>query len=214
MRALLALCTLLVLNAPVFAQAPAGTSPGKPWHWGFTASVAPWQAGDMFRSLYEAKTLDFSGNEFRFGVTRGSTRRGEWALTYVRKTIAEGSTFVTAVDRRYELGPRVVVKGFMAEQFAPVATMRRAQIGFVLAAGVGQVTGKATQTPAGVESDVRDVLTIFARPQPYHPLGRFEVAAAFAAAPGVKLRLSGGFDWPGSTRLSLTAMYFFGDKFQ
>jgi len=55
------------------------------------------------------------------------------------------------------------------------------------------------------------VLRVFARPRQFQPLARAELAAAVATAPGLKLRFSGGFDWPGSTRLSVTAMYFFGD---
>ena len=213
-RASLLSILILGLAAPAASQTAASVAPARAWHWGISASVAPWRAGDRFKSLYQAQTLDFSGNEFRFGVTRGSTRRGEWAITYIRKTIAEGSTFVTAVGKRYQLGPRVVLKGVMAEQFAPIGTIaHRAQIGIVLAAGAGQVVGKATLSPDGEESNLRDVLTIFARPQPYHPLGRAELAVALAAAPGVKLRFSGGFDWPGSTRLSVTAMYFFGEGF-
>jgi hypothetical protein len=196
---------------PAAAQPAAYAPPARSWHWGVTASVAPWRAGDMFKSLYEAQTLDFAGNEIRAGITRGSTRRGEWAITYVRKTITEGSTFVTAIGHRYQLGPRVVLSGVMAEQFAPLATIRRTQIGVVLAAGAGRVEGKATLSSTGEESNVRDVLTIFARPQPYHPLGRCELAVAVATAPGMKMRFSGGFDWPGSTRLSVTAMYFFND---
>ena len=37
-------------------------------------------------------------------------------------------------------------------------------------------------------------------------------ARATPFRPGVKIRFSGGFDWPRSMRLSVTAMYFFGDR--
>jgi hypothetical protein len=208
---LLALSGVLAVAVPAAAQDLATPRPApRAWHWGVTASMAPWQDGDRFKILYEAQGLDFSGNEFRIGIARGGPRRGDWAITYVRKTIAEGSTFVTAIGHRYRLGPQAVVKGFMAEQFAPIATIAgRTQIGIVLAAGAGQVTGTATLASNGAENNLRDVLTIFARPQPFHPLGRAEIAAAVMAAPGVKVRFSGGFDWPGSTRLSVTGMYFF-----
>jgi hypothetical protein len=201
----------LALASPAAAQSFQPAKPVLPWHWGITAAMAPWQADDHFKGLYLAQKLDFAGNELRVGVTRGSRRRGEWALTYVRKSITEGSSFVTAMGREYRVGPQVRIHGFMAEQFAPLATIgEHAQIGLVLAGGIGHVSGSATHAVDGAQ-DLRKVLTIFAKPHAIHPLGRLELAAAVSSVPGVMIRFSGGFDWPGQTKLSVTAMYFFGD---
>jgi hypothetical protein len=176
------------------------------------ASFAPWTADDRFKVLYDARKLDFSGSELRFGVTRGSTRRGEFAFLFVRKRIDEGSTLVDFKHRPFTIGPEVYVTGLMAEQFAPFGTIaRRVQIGLVMAAGAGQVSGRATSVADNTPIEAQQVLRVFAQPRKFQPLARAELAVAVVAAPGAKLRFSGGFDWPGSTRLSVTGMYFFGE---
>src|SRR5881394_3500082 len=98
-------CLLVLATAtPAAAQSFQPAKPALPWHWGVTASIASWHADDHFKALYLAQQLDFSGSETRIGITRGSTRRGEWAVTYVKKTVAEGSSFTTAIGHHYRLG--------------------------------------------------------------------------------------------------------------
>jgi hypothetical protein len=176
------------------------------------ASFAPWSADDRFRVLYDARQLDFSGTDVRVGITRGGTLRGEFAFLYVRKRIDEGSSLVDFRHRRFAIGPEVYVTGLMAEQFAPFGTIaRRVQVGLVMAAGAGLVSGTATRTTDQAAVEAQQVLRVFAQPRQFQPLARAELAIAVAVAPGAKLRISGGFDWPGQTQLGVTAMYFFGE---
>jgi hypothetical protein len=196
------------------ASALAQTRPAAPasLHWGLIASFTPWTANDRFRALYDAQTLNFTGDEVRVGIARGSTRRGEFAFLYVRKHFAEGGTLTDINHVPFALGPDVYVTGLMAEQFAPFGTIAgHVQIGLIMAAGAGKVRGTALRVSDGTEVDADRVLRVFARPREFQPLARAELALGVAAAPGLKLRFSGGFDWPGSTRLGVTAMYFFGD---
>jgi hypothetical protein len=162
------------------------------------ASFAPWSADDRFRVLYDARQLDFSGTDVRVGITRGGTLRGEFAFLYVRKRIDEGSSLVDFRHRRFAIGP-----------FGTIA--RRVQVGLVMAAGAGLVSGTATRTTDQAAVEAQQVLRVFAQPRQFQPLARAELAIAVAVAPGAKLRISGGFDWPGQTQLGVTAMYFFGD---
>lgn len=200
---------LFLLSAPAFAQRPA---PAR-LRWGVIASFAPWTADNRFRGLYDAKALDFAGDEVRVGITRGSTRRGEFAFLYVRKRINEGSTLTDINHRQFVIGREVHVTGLMAEQFVPFGTIaRRVQIGMIMAAGAGKASGTAVRLADNASVDAHRVLRVFAQPREFQPLARAELALAVAPAPGTKLRFSGGFDWPGSTRLSVSAMYFFGDR--
>ena len=198
------------LVAAAFAS-PAFAQDSK--HWGVTASLAPWSADKRFSGLYFAKDLDFSGKSERYGVTRGSARGNEWALVFIRRTINEGGTILGNDGRAFEVGPNVKLTGFMAEQFGSFGTIaRRVQIGVVVAAGVARAEGVMVRVPSGVEYEAREVLTLFAREVGFQLLLRGELAVAVAVAPGLKLRFSGGFDWPGTTVVGVTAMYFFGDK--
>jgi hypothetical protein len=183
-----------------------------PLRWGLTASFAPWTADNRFKGLYDARTLDVSGDELRVGLTRGGTTRGEFSFLFVRKRIDEGGTLVDIRSRSFAIGPEVYVTGLMAEQFAPFGTIaRRVQVGLVMAAGAGNASGTAVSLADNASVDAGQVLRVFAQPRRFQPLARAELAVAVAAAPGVKLRFSGGFNWPGRTQLGVSAMYFFGE---
>ena len=210
-RPLLILFAIAALPSAAAAQFVANPPPPSP-HWGIAASIAPWQAGDQFKALYDARALDLSGADFRIGVTRGRTLGNEWALLYVRRRIAEGGT----LNRRgaiFELRPDVRVTAFMAERYAAFGTIaNRAQIGIVLGGGIGRAEGMVRQVAGGPDLAAADVLTLFAQEVKFQLMLRAELAAAFKLAPGTKLRISGGFAWPGTTVVTITGMYFFGDR--
>lgn len=209
----------LACASPALAQVPQSVRKSAELHWGVMASFAPWTANDKFKVLYDARSLDFTGTEVRMGVTRGGATRGEFAFLYVRKRINEGSTLTDTERRHFAIGPDTYVTGMMAEQFAPFTTIkRRVQIGAVLAAGAGVAAGTAyalkegTTGKTGETMEAQHVLRVFAQPRRFQPLARAELAVAVNAAPGMKIRFSGGFNWPGKTEFGVTAMYFFGDK--
>jgi hypothetical protein len=204
----------LSIASPLFAQIPQGfKNPKGDLHWGLMASFAPWTANDRFKVLYDARKLDFSGKEVRVGVTKGGALRGEFAFLYVRKRIDEGSTLQDIRRRDFAIGPNTYVTGLMAEQFAPFGSIkRRVQIGMVIAAGAGFASGTAYGLTEGTTLEAKQVLRVFAKPRRFQPLARAELAVAVNAAPGMKIRFSGGFNWPGSSQFGVTAMYFFGDK--
>jgi hypothetical protein len=157
-----------------------------------------------------------SGTSLRVGVTRGHTLGNEWSVTYVRRTIADGATLVDLYGVKYQFQPGVRLTGFMAEQYGAITTIaNRAQIGVVVGAGLARAEGTAVPTVSGVVLSPRqaqEVLTLFARQVDFQLLLRGELAAAFRLAPGMKLRLGAGFDWPGTTVVSVTLLYFIGER--
>ena len=208
-RSLLILLAIAMgIATPAFAQ-----NPPQGRHWGVTASVAPWRAGTRSSGLYFAKDLDFTGGSRRIGITKGSARGNEWALVYIRRTINEGGTIVDNGGRKFEVGPNVKLTGFMAEQFGSFGTIaRRVQIGVVVAGGLARAEGVLRAVPSGAEHEASQMLTLFAREVDFQLLLRGELAVAVIVAPGMKIRFSGGFDWPGTSVVGVTAMYFFGDR--
>jgi hypothetical protein len=111
------------------------------------------------------------------------------------------------------IGPNTYVTGLMAEQFAPFTTIkRRVQIGMVIAAGAGFASGTAIGLAEGNTLEAKEVLRVFAKPRRFQPLARAELAVAVNTVPGMKVRFSGGFNWPGQSQFAVTAMYFFGDR--
>jgi len=211
------LCVFLAMAgfpAGAAAQfAPQAPPPSSDRHWGIIGSIAPWQAGDRFKALYDARTLDLSGQDLRIGVTRGSTLGNEFALLFVRRRIDEDTTLGIFGGETYVFRPGVRLTGFMAEAYGALVTIgNRAQIGGLVAGGVARAEGFARRTSGLPDAPAADVLTLFARTVPAQLLLRGELAVAFRLAPGAKLRFSGGFDWPGTTVVGVTMMYFFGDR--
>jgi hypothetical protein len=208
MRCTSRLLVLLILSAlPASAAAQSRDK-----YWGIAGTVAPWRAGDEFKGLYDAQGLDMSGNDLRVGVTRGSTLGSEWAILYLRRRIAEGGTIVGRHET-YEFRQDVRLTGVMAEAYGAFVTIAdRAQIGGVAAAGLARAEGMVRRVSGAPDVEARKALTLFASEVRAQLLLRAELAAAFKLAPGAKVRVSGGFAWPGTTVVTVTAMYFFGER--
>ena len=122
--------------------------------------------------------------------------------------------------------------GLQFHRFFPFGTIaRRVQIGAVVSGGFGRVRGQAEQTqehlqitvnPAtGVtavgtasESEIIEAREIFDHlpVAEYLPMGGVEGAVAILIAPGVKVRLSAGANFPGFHRLAISAQYLFGSR--
>lgn len=209
LRTLSFLClALLGIGSTASAQ-----EPGEPEHWGVQIAVAPWHAGEKFRGLMDAKDLDLTGRSVRVGLTRGQMRGDEWGVTFVRRSITEGSRLVDYIGRSYSFDDSVRMTGVMGEQFKSFGTIAdRVQIGALIGGGLARVEGLVWPTAGGEPRAAREVLTMFAHETHFQLLARAEIGVAALVAPGVKVRVSGGFDWPGTTVVTITGLYFFGGR--
>jgi hypothetical protein len=112
------------------------------------------------------------------------------------------------------------VTGVEYQSFRPFTTIKnRAQIGLTWGAGVGKVEGtaKGLQFSAdGTTPDARPTKDIFpvvvGYPLPVTPIVRAELSAAVLVAPRLKVRASGGFNFPGYELFNLSVVYFFGPR--
>jgi hypothetical protein len=120
----------------------------------------------------------------------------------------------------------VTLTGFMVHKYVSFYTIkRRVQIGLNFAGGMGSYSGTATKTewssdfqfvPPNIQRIVErqpttetvDAKTLFISERV--PLGKLELAVAGIVAPGLKVRVGYGLDFPGYPVFSLSGIYLFG----
>ncbi len=213
-----ALAGLLSALALVILPGDAGAQ-GRDSHWGVSFGLTPrWTAtgssmpvGILWDNVDE---IDLSGSELRVGIIRGSELGGDWGISFVRRTFRDGSVldFTSAGDARY-VTDGVSLTGVEIHRFSPFVTVAgRVQVGMEYGGGVGTLAGAgiATNRPDIGTRDVTDALR--AHGIPIVPLARAELAAAIVAAPGVKVRIKGGLNFPGLQTFSVTVNYLFGSR--
>jgi hypothetical protein len=207
-------------------------------HWGVAASFVPeWTVPSNFKILFDAEEVDVRGTDFSIGIARGRTLGGDWNLSYIRRTLKEGST---TSDVSVECGffsngcfqdgtvrtvRNATLSGIQAVKFINFATIKgRVQIGMNLGGGVGTLEGEleerefsaefVSSSNAGSIGRQREEVSIVPAKELFMlstvPLGIVEIAAGVILAPGVKLRVAGGLNFPGSSKFSVTGVYLIG----
>lgn len=190
---------------------------------------------DFSIGIARGKTL---GGDWSVSYIRKNFKDGSFA----DNTEVECNTFVTGCftsgTRRTLHG--VTLSGIEAIKFIKIANIKdRVQIGLNVGGGIGslkgdvevrefdvavscnnrgQCTGTQTQKVSTVDagsevcgadgSDCEQAL--FALPR--FPLGKVEIAAGVVVMPGLKVRVSGGLDFPGQSVFRLTGVYLIGAK--
>ena len=123
----------------------------------------------------------------------------------------------------------VMLTGFEVHKYVPFVTIkRRLQIGMNFSGGMGVYSGTATETTYDSEfvfvppSSTRivekppvitpniDAKTLFVMERV--PLGKLELAVAGILAPGLKVRVGYGLDFPGYPVFSVAGVVLFGDE--
>lgn len=207
--------------------------------WGVAFGFVPeWESHDVVKILFEdAERLELKGDELRIGVARGRPYGGDWSLSYTRKRIDRGSRVVTQdpVLENFGTGQTFLFAGdFVTEdvqfdglefqKFVPFATIkRRAQIGLNWGVGVAKIKGTVirrddfadfNQTTFSVfqahtETQEPANALLIAESE-WLPLGRLELAVGAIIVPGLKVRVSGGFNMPGVPAIGGSVVYLFG----
>ena len=123
------------------------------------------------------------------------------------------------------------LQGVQMHRFFPLATIAdRVQIGAIVSGGIARIEGQADETQehlrvstdaagtpqfgVGTETRLVEARSMFDHTfvAEHLPIGGVEAAVAVSAAPGLKLRVSGGAAFPGFHRLSVAAVYLFGAR--
>jgi hypothetical protein len=215
-----------------YAQSPVPARASQASHWGATGSLTPtWTANEQWRSLLLSDgNLPMKGSEFTIGVVRGSTGGGDWGVSFVRKRFNDGlvneerDSFCSDNScysaRQAQALQAIELTGAEVHWFLAVATIkRRVQIGVNLAGGVARVKGLVAETsefrsptPQGERvdrgADWLPADEVFFRIQ---PLAKLEAVGTLIVAPGVKIKVEGGFNAPGPA-VRVAAVYLIGAR--
>ena len=195
-------------------------------HWGVAAGLAPrWTASAAWvERLYAADTIDWAGSDLRVGVVRGSDLGGDWGVAFIKRSLEDGGVYddlgASGGSVRYVTNG-VTATGVEVHRFAPFggAIGDRVQIGLELGAGVARLDGLADRVDAdtgGVldSAPARTALALRGIDKlgidGLVPLGRLELAVAAIPVWGLKVKVKGGLNFPGTQRFSLSAHYLFG----
>ena len=120
------------------------------------------------------------------------------------------------------------LSGIEALKFISFGTIKeRVQIGMNVGGGIGSLKGDLEVREFDVDVTCpqgrctgrqrEDVFTVDVNdednrlyPLPVYPLGKVEVAVGVILAPGLKVRASGGLDFPGTRTFAITGVYLIG----
>jgi hypothetical protein len=226
---------LLTLSIPAAASAQSERS-----YWGVAVGWVPeWESHDVVKILFDAERLALTGDEFRIGVARGRMNGGDWSLSYIRKRFDAGSRVIANEAEAFEVTPgqfftfseELIVQnakldGLEFQKFVAFATIkRRVQIGMNFGVGFAKIDGTVLRrsqdidflppafapTPVTRES-LEPANSLLVGEIDYLPLGKVELAVGVNAAPGLKVRVSGGFNMPGVPALGATVVYLVGAR--
>lgn len=209
-------------------------------HWGVAASSTPnWTLAEPVRKLIFEGDGTIEGSEFTVGLVRGSTRGGDWGVSFVRKPFKDGSGETTSDEQCYNpaqtqcatetestLTQGVYLNGVQVHWFIAFATIKnRVQIGLNLAGGVGSMNGNVVKTKDGFQPNfnpktgqatltpTHTVETLLAKDEllPMFPLGKLEVESAVIVTPALKVKIAGGLNFP-SIGARVGVVYLIGAK--
>ena len=230
---------VLTLTLPITASAQ-GKPAEEQAHWGVSFSVTPaWEITDQITNIFdleEGESVTMSGTEFTVGIVHGSTRGGDWGISFVRKPFDDGSGGVdvgedcyTATASRPNIETTttqdVVYTGVELHKFMAFYKKSRIQIGLNIAGGIAKPSGTIITTtdrfeptsfgpqgPTGFRPVHEEEIStaedeLFA----YMPLFKVEAEADIVVAPGLKVKLAGGFNFP-AYAFRVGASYRFGVK--
>jgi hypothetical protein len=199
-----------------------------------------WKVPSNFKVLFDAQTVDIKSQDFSIGIARGRARGGDWSVSYVRKNFKDGSTadntettcddFVAGCFRNGSVRTLsgVTLTGIEAVKFISFGTIKdRVQIGMNVGGGIGSLKGHqeirefdVDVTCAGPRCTGRQRETVFGADVkdadnqlyalPVYPLGKVELEVGVIVAPGLKVRVGGGLDFPGQNMFHVTGVYLIG----
>lgn len=227
----LSVIACLVLSTPAAAQDRAS-------RWGVRASFTPnWELHDSIKIFDEDEEGTLKGTEFSIGFVRGSSAGGDWGVSFVRKpfddesgsirldqdcfnqaqTICRPNTEVMRFDGVY-------LNAFEIHWFKPFVTIaRRVQIGLNVGGGLGSFNGNIVTItdrfePTGFNQNgptgfvpVHEEEVNLAKDEilPVFPLFKLEAEGAVTVAPGLKIKVAGGVNFP-AVGFRAGVVYLFG----
>jgi hypothetical protein len=187
--------------------------------------VPAWEVPEPLKAFFDAESVTLKGTEFRVGFVRGSILGGDWGVSFVQKRI--GDDFEVSRPRASECAtcgvsfglPDASIRGVEFHRFASFGTIKeRVQIGMNFAGGIGSLKGTVQVTSVSRTGTIvqrveaAELFAPWGQELSIVPLAKVELAVAAIVGPDVKVRVSGGFDFPGYDRVNIAVVYFFGAR--
>jgi len=212
--------------APAVAEAQS--------HWGVAASFIPqWTEYKKLREVLIDGEGELEGSQVTIGIARGSVRGGDWGVSFVRMPIKDGAAIANPGECEPQPCQPVVqtvtmrgvhlqgVEGHWSPTFVNIG---RVQVGATIGGGIGMPRGtvedqlefpdNVIDLPNGqllVIPGFRDSMTLPVEEvlRQQVPLVYAEAHANVIAAPGLKVRVSGGLNGIG-TGVRIGLVYLIG----
>lgn len=211
--------------------------------WGVNFQFDPrWKVPSGLKELFDAKSMEIEGREFRVGIVRGRTLSGDWGVSFVQKQFSSNSFIArgvlvptpggqpTFVDTLYLRDASFA--GVEIHKYLPFTTIKeRVQVGINIAGGVAGVKGTlerhleydrlvwSEEVPPKLlglervkEIQQIDAKRMFKKEMSVIPLFKLQGVVAFIPAPGFKIKVASGLNFPGYQIVEASFLYFFGSK--
>jgi hypothetical protein len=228
-------CLVFFLSMLVTIALPGMAAAQDRSYWGVGVSFVPaWTATPRVQAFLIDGDGTLQGSEFSVGMVRGSTRGGDWGVSFVRKPFKEGMTFVESSSDCFtptqcfgftqtQVFHDSYVNGFEAHgSFSFVTIKNLVQVGMNVGGGVGRVRGTVEETYEFTSTHPqtgqplppeRDVTVRPADEVLYKlmPLFKLEAQGAVILTPALKVKVAGGLNLPG-TSFRVSAVYLIGAR--
>jgi len=211
-------------------------------HWGVDGSpVATWKSHETMRKLIVEGDGVIKGSELTIGFVRGSTSGGDWGVSFVQKPFKDGLISTHAENNCETMtGPsmpsialcssmsertvvrQVALRGAEYHFFRPFGTIRnRVQIGMNVAAGAATFRGTVEDTfdsryeqngqllSADHFVEAQDAAKAFFKVM---PLLKLEAMGGIVVTPALKIKLSGGLNFPSANSFRIGVVYLIGAR--
>ncbi len=233
---------LVVLSAFVLLCSPAASAQSaNQSHWGVAVNFGPSAAvpaDTMGKVVLLGDPKNVKVSSVEVGFVRGRDRGGDWGAEVTYRRVADGSEagkvreFCVFPGQPCELwGTRYALSGatllgFTVHKYVPFVTIAgRAQVGLTIAGGVASIRGQIEKhelaavptkqggTGSAVQTDtVSSVPAAEAFRASTLPIGKVELTGAALLAPGLKLRVGWGLNFPSYPSFTVGVTYLIGAR--
>jgi hypothetical protein len=200
-----------------------------------------WEISDSIRKIFFEPEDNgvMKGSEFSIGFVRGSVLGGDWGVSFVRKPFDNASgtnrleqdcfnqaQTICRPNHEVVTFDNVYLNAFEVHWFLKLVNIgSRAQVGLNVGGGLGSMKGNIVTVtdrfePTGFNQNgptgftpIHEEEVTLAKDEllPFFPLGKVEVEGALIVAPGLKVKIAGGMNFP-ATSFRVGAVYLFGAK--
>jgi hypothetical protein len=216
----IALLLQLIFAGEMFAQDQSEENRSR---WGVSFTATPqWNYLQLIPETFgkiagETPTVDVHGSEFTFGFVRGSDNGGDWGVSLVKRSIADGS-FIKGEFNNPTVFSNSSITGVEVHKYSPYLRTRWVQVGLTTAIGIGSIAGTTQQeiirhdggteiVPGTAANALNELLNL--GDSKMTPIGRVELTAGIRATDRLKVKVGGGLSFPGTSVFRVGVNYLF-----